>query len=72
MYADVMVAPTAQINQVNGQSVPMHVLNIGHFKLCMKRITVLQPYGFIVLYDTVPVTIRILLLLMCIVKSNTK
>jgi hypothetical protein len=67
-----MVAPTAQFSQVNRQSMPMHVLNIGHFKLSMNRITVLQPYGFIVLYDTVPFTICILLLLLCIVKSNTK
>lgn len=66
-----MVAPSAQFSQVSGQSVPIHVLNMGHFELFMKKIKVLQPCGFIVLYDTVPITICILLLLLCIVKSNT-
>jgi len=67
-----MVARTAQFSQVNRQSVPMHVLNIGHFELFMKKSTVLQPCGFIVLYDTIPITVFILLLVPCIVKSNTK
>jgi hypothetical protein len=67
-----MVTPTAQFSQVNGQSVPMHVLYIGHFELFMKKTTVLQPCGFTLLYDTIPITICTLLLLLCIVKSNTK
>jgi len=50
----------------------MHVLNVGHFELFMKKTTVLQPCGFIMLYDTIPITISILLLLPCIVKSNIK
>jgi len=37
-----MVAPSAQFSQVNGQSVPMHVLNIGRFRLFMKNTTVLD------------------------------
>jgi hypothetical protein len=67
-----MVAPIAQFSQVNRQSVPIHALNMRHFELFMKKITVLQPCGFTVLYDTVPIKICRLLLLPCIVKSNTK